>query len=89
LEKWEIFGSIVGYGTTGNKDKKTKWIVTVNEKRNLVSHPSSGVALSLEELADLEGYEAWFRQKIVGSAQAGGPTDSNEEEETNSSEPDE
>ncbi len=89
LEKWEIFGPIVGYGTTGNKDKKTKWIVTVNEKRNLVSHPSSGVALSLEELADLEGYETWFRQKIVGSANSGGSVDSSEEVEASASETDE
>lgn len=39
-------------------------MVTVNDKRNIVSHPSSGVALSLEELAHLEELDTWLSLQI-------------------------
>ncbi|HQZ14357.1 MAG TPA: DGQHR domain-containing protein [Acidimicrobiia bacterium] len=67
LEKWDIFSQLLGYGSGGNKEKKTKWMVEVNEKRNIVSHPSSGIALSLEELAELEAYENWLKNQVGGS----------------------
>ncbi len=75
LEKWDLLGPVVGYGT-GNKDKKTKWIVTLNDKRNIVAHPSSGISLSLEELAELEGYENWLKGKISGTTQDAGSANS-------------
>jgi DNA sulfur modification protein DndB len=68
LDKWEMFGPILGYGESGNKEKRTKWMQVVNEKRNLVAHPSSGVAISLEELAELAAYEQWLKQSIAGTA---------------------
>jgi hypothetical protein len=61
------------YGDGGNKDKKTKWLATVNEKRNIVSHASSGITLSLEELAELQDYEQWLSGKVAG---AGAQTES-------------
>lgn len=67
LERWDLFGPLLGYGTSGNKEKRTKWIVTVNEKRNIVSHPSSGIALTLEELAELESFDAWLKNSISGA----------------------
>jgi DNA sulfur modification protein DndB len=82
LEKWDLFGSLLGYGSSGNKEKKTKWLITVNEKRNLVAHPTSGMSLSLEELAELESYEGWLKTSIAGASQPipGQPVESDEEE---------
>jgi DNA sulfur modification protein DndB len=60
LEHWDLFARILGYGTSGNKERKTKWMVTVNDKRNIVSHASSGVALKVEELNELEEYERFL-----------------------------
>lgn len=72
LEKWDIFGPLLGYGLSGNKERKTSWMVTVNDKRNIVSHPSSGVALSLEELAQLEEIDAWLSRQIEMASGSGG-----------------
>jgi DGQHR domain-containing protein len=82
LEKWDLFGPLLGYGSTGNKEKKTKWLITVNEKRNLVAHPTSGVSLSVEELAELESYESWLKSSIAGTVQpiSAQPGESDEEE---------
>lgn len=87
LEKWEIFGPLLGYGSSGNKEKKTSWMVTVNDKRNIVSHPSSGVALSLEELAQLEELDAWLSRQIeMASGNSGIVNGSSENELDESSE---
>jgi len=70
LENWTIFQNILGYGKKNDsKDKQTKWMVEVNEKRNAIAHPSSGVTLSIEELGELEIYKAWLLQKSTDSAE--------------------
>lgn len=61
LHQWSIFEPLLGYGKSGNKEKRTKWLVEVNDKRNIVSHPSSGISLTLEQLAVLEEYDAWLQ----------------------------
>lgn len=71
MERWDLFGAILGYGETGNKEKKTKWIATVNEKRNIVSHPSSAIALTLEELAEVQQFEDWLNQSVQGNNKDG------------------
>lgn len=64
LSQWVIFQQILGYGKkTDSKDKQTKWMQEVNEMRNTVAHASSGVSLSMEQVATLERYEQWLRQK--------------------------
>jgi len=62
---WSLFEPLLAYGT-GNKDKRTKWIVDVNEKRNIVAHPSSGVLLSIDQLTELQNYERALMDKIAG-----------------------
>lgn len=82
LERWELLGPIFGYGSSGNKDKKTKWMVDVNDLRNLVSHVSSGVTLSVEQVAELEQRERWLESQIAGMAKEtpeGGSADSVDE----------
>jgi len=49
-----------------SKDKKTSWIAIVNQKRNIVSHPSSGQQISIEELDQLKEIHCWLEGKISG-----------------------
>jgi len=69
VEHWDLFESLLGYGKASGKDKKTQWLVTVNESRKVVAHASSGKTLTLEELETLQNIEQWLRQ-LVTSDQA-------------------
>jgi hypothetical protein len=64
LQNWQLFESILAYGKTGSKEKRLSWLNFVNEKRNIVSHPSSAVTLTLDELGQLEEYERWMDAQI-------------------------
>jgi DNA sulfur modification protein DndB len=66
LENWAVFEPLLAFDTSGNKEKRTRWMVTVNEKRNIVAHASSGVTLTLEEVAELQGYENTLVEKTTG-----------------------
>jgi len=59
---WSIFERYFGYPAKGNKEKRTKWIVDVNEIRNVVSHVSSGESVSIEQLRQLEQYRDWLNR---------------------------
>lgn len=64
LSQWGMFQQILGYGKkTDSKDKQTKWMQEVNDMRNTVAHASSGVSLSIEQVATLERYEQWLKLK--------------------------
>ncbi len=65
LENWSIFEPILAYGKSGNKAARLAWLNFVNEKRNIVSHVSSGINLSREELDQLEEYDRWFENHNV------------------------
>lgn len=68
IEQWPLFQDILGHGKKNDsKDRRTKWIVEVNDWRNVVAHPSSGKTVPLEELAKLVEYEAWLRGRLQGS----------------------
>lgn len=64
LQNWQLFEPLLGYGKTGNKEKRTDWLNDVNEIRKLVSHASSGVAISIEQLSQLQEYEAWLQNRL-------------------------
>jgi DGQHR domain-containing protein len=70
LENWALFEPILAYGKAGSKDKRTLWMVFVNDKRNIVSHVSSGVTLSIEDLNQLEQYDAWLSRRNAGGESA-------------------
>lgn len=78
LENWTLFQNILGYGKKNDsKDRQTKWMVDVNDKRNAIAHASSGVMLSIEELQELISYSTWLSQRysynsddITGSVEA-------------------
>jgi hypothetical protein len=42
----------------------------VNEKRNIVSHSSAAITLTLEDLALLEEYDHWLAGKITPTLSA-------------------
>lgn len=64
LQNWELFEPILAYEKTGKKENRIHWLNIVNEKRNIVSHPSAAITLTGEDLAALEEYERWLAAKI-------------------------
>ena len=67
VENWEIFEPILAYEKSGKKEARIHWMNVVNEKRNIVSHPSAAVTLTLEDLAMLEDYDSWLTKKTTSS----------------------
>lgn len=62
LANWTLFQNILGYGK-GNKDRRTGWITYVNDIRNALSHISSGVSISIDQLNQLQEYKEWLKSK--------------------------
>ena len=65
MQNWATFEPILAYEKTGNKEKRIHWLNVINEKRNIISHPSSAITLTVEDLAALEGYERWLDAKLT------------------------
>ena len=65
IENWNIFEKLFAYGDSGNKEKKTNWLVEINDLRRVVSHASSGVHITSEQLSKIEEYENWLNNKIA------------------------
>jgi DNA sulfur modification protein DndB len=63
LQNWNLFEPILAYGT-GNKEKRTSWLNFLNDKRRVVSHASSAATISIEELGQLQEYEAWLHRQV-------------------------
>jgi DNA sulfur modification protein DndB len=70
VANWELFEPILGYGKSGSKDKRTSWMNDLNEKRRIVSHVSSGVYLSMEQLGQLEEYDKWLSLQVRSNGTA-------------------
>jgi DNA sulfur modification protein DndB len=67
-DNWELFQDLLGYGKKGvSKEKRTVWIVEVNERRKVVAHASAAVTLSLEDLAELQEYDSWLAGQACGT----------------------
>ncbi len=62
-DNWPLFDSTLGY-EKGSKDQKTRWIDFVNEKRKIVSHASSGINISFEDLDQIEHYGEWLGKQM-------------------------
>lgn len=74
LQNWQLFEPILAYGKSGSKEKRLSWLNFVNEKRNIVAHPSAAVTLTLEELAELEEYQSWLLGQISAPPPERGPS---------------
>lgn len=46
------------------RETRIAWVQKVNDLRNIVSHSSSGRAVEIEQLAELEEYGEWLRKQI-------------------------
>ncbi|MBI2861393.1 MAG: DGQHR domain-containing protein [Chloroflexi bacterium] len=67
MENWNVFGDVLGSGKkNASKAARTAWIAHINEVRKVVSHASASVAVSLEQLAEIEGYDSWLAKRIAG-----------------------
>lgn len=82
MDNWQVFEQLLAYGTSGNKEKRTKWMVVVNERRNAIAHASSGVALSMEQLAELQEYQRALDDRLSGHEDASPETAESAEETT-------
>ncbi len=73
VENWQLFEGTLARGK-GSKDKRTKWIVDVNELRKSVMHASKGVSLPIteEQLAFLEEVEQWLRGQVEAEGEGEG-----------------
>lgn|GEM_PF-545877 len=63
LANWRIFQNILGY-SKGSKDRRTSWMKDVNDIRNSLSHASSGVSVSINQLTQLQEYRDWLTSSI-------------------------
>jgi DGQHR domain-containing protein len=63
---WLMFQDLFGYGKANlSKDRRTQWIVDLNERRRVVMHASSGQYVSVPQLAELEQYGAWLAAQLA------------------------
>lgn len=67
-DNWSLFENLYGYGKSSGKEKKTQWLVTVNDARKVVAHASSGRTLTIEEYEKLQGIEEWLKTSISSDA---------------------
>ena len=66
MDKWELFQNILAFGKKGaGKDKGTSWMNFVNEKRKIISHASSAISLSIQDLMELQDYEGRLDQQLA------------------------
>ena len=66
LKNWQLFEGMLAYGERGNKQKRTEWLVKVNDLRKIVMHPSRGRVVDLEQFALLQEYHKWLKEKFEG-----------------------
>jgi len=63
VNNWNLFEEMLALGKSGNKDKRTQWIVRLNDMRKIVMHPAKQQVLTWDELTELEGLEKWILEK--------------------------
>ena len=66
VKNWSLFVDSLAYGAKGNKDKRTQWIVQLNDIRKIVMHPAKRQVISWDQLAELERYEQWIQGRAEG-----------------------
>lgn len=65
-DHWEVFEPLLAYGKKGSKEKRTEWMVFVNDRRNIVSHASAATSISTADLNQLQQYEQWLTDQVSG-----------------------
>lgn len=62
LKNWQIFKDSLAYGAKGDKNKKTDWIVKINDMRKIIMHPAKGRVITWQQLSLLKQYKEWLEQ---------------------------
>lgn len=81
LYNWGLFESLLGYGKSGSKEKRTSWMNVLNDKRNIVAHASSAITLTVEELSQLEEYDKWLAAQMAGNENSDHSNENSEDSE--------
>jgi len=69
--QWQLFQPLFGFGKKNeNKERATKWMVDLNDMRKVVAHSSSGISLTMEQLAELQNYEVTLKQRSASLGQS-------------------
>jgi hypothetical protein len=63
VSHWDLFEELVAFGKSGNKEKRTEWMVRLNDKRKVVMHPAKQQVLTWDDLAELQQYDDWIRAR--------------------------
>ncbi len=63
---WNLLGGFLAQGSSNiKKERRTSWIVDVNEARKIVMHSSSGKNVSLEQLQRLQSINDWLGERVM------------------------
>ena len=60
LANWQLFEGSIAFGK-GSKDRRTGWIVDVNEIRKSAMHASRATPITFEQVDRLKQYLSWLR----------------------------
>lgn len=63
VNNWTLFEEMLALGKNGNKEKRTHWIVRLNDMRKIVMHPAKQQILTWDELTELESFEKWILER--------------------------
>jgi DNA sulfur modification protein DndB len=61
VSHWDVFEELVAFGKSGSKEKRTEWMVRLNDKRKIVMHPAKQQVLTWDDLAELDQYDQWIQ----------------------------
>ena len=67
IKNWELFDDLLANEKGGSKEKRTQWIVRLNDMRKIVMHPAKQQVLSWENLEELERYVRWLQGRDEGT----------------------
>ena len=70
LENWDSLNPLLGYGkATSGRERRTAWILEVDEAKKILSQASSGKSVPVDLLAKLEEYETWLTAQQQAESQ--------------------
>jgi DNA sulfur modification protein DndB len=68
LQNWSLFGEMLGFSEGNGKERRTQWLVRVNEIRRTAMHPSRSVGVSFHELQELQQWRDLLNQRVAPHA---------------------
>jgi DNA sulfur modification protein DndB len=65
LKNWGLFQGTLEYTRKGTKEKRTEWIVKINNVRKVVMHNAPGRMIDFDQLEQLKDYESWMEAQLA------------------------